>query len=339
MFIVEDEVQAPEFTVTSWINSEPVALADLEGKVVLVDFWDYSNINCIRTLPYLKAWHERYSAKGLVIVGMHAPEFLFGKEAENVQRAVKTFGLPYSVGLDNAFETWRAYTNQHWPAKYLIDGKGLIRYFHYGEGEYIGTEYVIHELLHEINPDLILPDLMFPLRESDASGAVYYRPTPELYLGYERGYLANKEGYKPGEVITYEAPQQLGLDRIYLEGAWQNADAFVETVGAEAHAIHLIYRGAEMNLVMQSACENPITLILKQDGAPIPAENRGADVTVNAAGQTVVVVDQPRMYNLTLKQDNVIYRLGAEADEPGLQVFAFTFVSCLAPPEEQERVF
>lgn len=333
MFIVEDNIPAPEFTVTHWVNTSPLTMAGLRGKVVLVDFWDYTCINCLRTLPYLKAWYERYWDKGLVIVGVHAPEFPFGRELENVSWAVETFSIRYPVAMDNDFATWKAFTNRYWPAKYLIDQDGTVRYFHFGEGEYLGTEYLIQELLHEVDSNMVMPDLMAPLRESDVQGAICYRPTPELYLGLVRGTIGNPEGARPDEVTTYAPPQQMAMDRIYLEGPWCCGDAFVESVGEEPHAIHLIYRGAEMNLVLSPVGETPVRVIIEQDDAALLPENRGEDVEVDESGQTVVVVDRPRMYRLTCNQDNVIYRLCLRVNQPGLQVFAFTFVGCLVRPD------
>lgn len=145
---VADRGKAPEFTdIDHWLNSPPLSMRELRGKVVLVDFWTYSCINCIHTLPYVKQWHEKYKDQGLVVVGVHTPEFAFEKSTANVQEAIKRFGIRYPVAQDNAYATWSAFRNQYWPATYLIDAQGRIVYHHYGEGNYAETEAVIQKLL------------------------------------------------------------------------------------------------------------------------------------------------------------------------------------------------
>jgi len=186
---------APEFQgIDSWINSEPLSLEDLRGQVVLVDFWTYSCVNCIRTFPYLKEWHRKYSGYGLVIVGIHTPEFGFKKLRENVEAAAKSHGLEYPIAQDNDYRTWNAYSNNFWPAKYLIDRQGNLRYHHFGEGSYAETEEVIRELLSESGSgsgfplqDVELNSSPEPQQDPDAFGPVPGRRlTRELYAGYYR---------------------------------------------------------------------------------------------------------------------------------------------------------
>jgi thiol-disulfide isomerase/thioredoxin len=162
------EVPAPDFPAgLKWLNSPPLTLEGLKGKVVLVDFWEYTCVNCIRTFPYLKAWHQKYRDKGLVIIGVHTPEFQFAKEKPNVERAMKKFGLDYPHIVDSDYVVWRTYGNRYWPAKYLIDSKGFVRDFHFGEGGYAGTEATIQKLLKELNPEVVLPPITPALRGSD----------------------------------------------------------------------------------------------------------------------------------------------------------------------------
>jgi len=163
-----------------WINSEPLTLAELRGKVVLIDFWTYSCINCIRTLPYLAKWHETYANQGLVIIGVHTPEFEFEKDIENVRTAADDFGLEYPIMQDNQFATWKAFNNRYWPAKYLIDAEGHIRYFHFGEQGYDETESKIRELLKEAGAAV---DGVSAVENQEYKT---YSRTPELYLGYDR---------------------------------------------------------------------------------------------------------------------------------------------------------
>ena len=197
-----------------WFNTKPLTLKELRGKVVMVDFWTYTCINCIRTLPYLKNWHEKYASKGLVIIGVHTPEFEFEKSAENVQKAIQDFGIKYPVMQDNNFATWRAYDNHYWPAKYIVDRNGKIRYTHFGEGEYDETEKVIQELLTETGVDI----------KEEINNPKYQiaTRTPELYLGYARmGYFATPNELSRDKKKTYELPEDLVINHFALSGDWQ----------------------------------------------------------------------------------------------------------------------
>jgi thiol-disulfide isomerase/thioredoxin len=209
--------KAPEFDkVTGYINTKPINLSDLKGKVVLVDFWTYSCINCIRTIPYLVDWNEKYADKGLVIVGVHAPEFEFEKNIDNVKAAVEKFGIKYPVIQDNDKGIWNAYNNRYWPQKYLVDNEGFIRYDHIGEGGYAETEKVIQSLLQERTAQLGL-NISIPSTNNTVTETTKTIPenvrsvdfskinTPELYFGYQfaRAPLGNPEGFKPGQTVNY----------------------------------------------------------------------------------------------------------------------------------------
>lgn len=184
-------VHAPEFPPNvTWLQGGPLRMADLRGKPVLIDFWDYTCVNCLRTLPYVKEWHRRYGPLGLTVIGVHAPEFSFARDGGNVARAVREQGITYPVVLDNEYAIWQAYANRYWPAKYLIDGQGYLRGYHHGEGAYREIEEALQALLRESFPEILLPGVMDPVRDDDRVGAVCYRVTPELYLGYARGPLA-----------------------------------------------------------------------------------------------------------------------------------------------------
>jgi len=256
---------APELArINGYINTEPVTLADLKGKVVLVDFWTYSCINCIRTIPYLNAWQEKYADQGLVIVGVHTPEFEFEKDYNNVRAAVDKFGIKYPVVQDNEKGTWQAYENQYWPRKYLIDDEGYIRYDHIGEGAYAETEKVIQSLLTEraaaagqnvtINGSISRPE--------NAQSVDFYRiNTPELYFGYSfaRAQLGNPEGFKPGQVVKYTIPEgELKPNAIYLEGEWKNHADSMELQSEVGHIV-LVYSAKAVNIVAGGSGELHVT--------------------------------------------------------------------------------
>ena len=168
-------VRAPDFAPGAWINSEPLHLETLRGRVVLTDIWDFTCINCIRTLPYLVDWHRRYADRGLTIVGVHSPEFEFAKNGRQVEAAARRFGLAHPIVLDNDYDTWTAYANRYWPAHYLIDPQGYIRYTRFGEGGYHDVEMALQRLLRELDPSIDLPEPMPPLRAEDRPGAVCHR--------------------------------------------------------------------------------------------------------------------------------------------------------------------
>lgn len=232
--------QAPELEgIQQWINSDPLTLEQLRGKVTLIDFWTYSCINCVRTQPYLNAWYDNYRDQGLQIIGVHAPEFAFEKEPANVARAVREAGIRYPVALDNDFATWRAYGNQYWPAKYLIDQEGKVRYTHFGEGAYDETEKNIRELLNSTGP----------MAQASSDDHAASHQSPETYLGAKRA-----RGYRGSPALKqgsadYQPQGSLSSDEWTLSGRW-TVDG--ESITSEADGATLTYRfdGRELYLVM-----------------------------------------------------------------------------------------
>jgi cytochrome c biogenesis protein CcdA/thiol-disulfide isomerase/thioredoxin len=235
---------APEFaSINRWLNSKPLTMAGLRGRVVLIDFWTYSCINCLRTLPFIRAWDARYRRSGLTIVGVHTPEFAFEREPANVQENTRRLSLRYPVALDNGFGTWTAWRNQYWPAKYLIDTRGRVRYYHFGEGEYEQTEQAIRQLLAERADRL-------PARSRVTDHAAAGARTPETYLGYQR--LSNFAGgrIRPDVEHRYELPAELEQDQLAYGGSWRveherivaGADARLR-LRFHARAVHLVLSG------------------------------------------------------------------------------------------------
>ncbi|HEY9686140.1 MAG TPA: redoxin domain-containing protein [Coleofasciculaceae cyanobacterium] len=330
MQILEEKLRAPELRVSDWLNSPPLTMAGLRGRVVLIDFWDATCINCLHTLPYLKEWHARYAEAGLTVIGIHAPEFAFSRDAKVVETALQRFNLTYPVALDNEFRTWNAFANRAWPTKYLVDTHGYIRACHRGEGEYQAFERAIQDLLHEADPAQRLPEPIAPIRDIDRPGAACYRATPELYLGYGRGVLANPESPLPEHVVDYAPlsdPQP--SDSVALTGAWLNTKEFVESASDRPVSIHVNYRAAGVNLVMAPGADGPVTVRLLLDDEPLPEDLRGED-TALLDGWPVTVVDSPRMYALVRHPDFAVHRLTLAVSAPGLRAYAFTFITCVA---------
>ena len=333
MEIEKGKVRAPELGAI-WLNSEPVELRKLRGRAVLVDFWDYTCVNCLRTLPYVVEWHKRYADMGLSVIGVHTPEFSFAANEKFVRAAVERFGIRYPVVLDNGYAIWHAYANRYWPAKYLIDKDGYIRFFHFGEGDYGATEEAIQTLVREISPRAELPPVMDPVRDTDRPGAVCYRTTPELYLGNKRGKAGNPSGFlheNEDRAAEYSLPEKVDADKFYLTGPWLSKEECVRSAanGAAPSSIVLYYSGKEANLVMAPDGE-PMEVELMHAGEQLAESELGEDAAQTKDGRTIVHVDSPRMYNLVRNPGMKQRLLQLVARKPGLECYAFTFTSCTA---------
>lgn len=336
----------PELARGEWLNTDqPLTQDTLRGRVALIDFWDYTCVNCIRTLPYLTTWHERYAGKGLTVIGVHAPEFSFARSRAEIEAAIHEFGIPYPVLLDNEYQTWMRFANRAWPTKYLIDGDGYIRYKAQGEGHYHETERAIQALLRLRDPHVELPDLLPPLRPEDAAGAVCYRPTPELYAGYERGSLGNREGYAAANPLVYRMPHpdDRAEMHFYADGIWRAQAESFAFAGQDGGRIMLPYRAASVNAVL-SPSSDPVEVMLhlrrtevspvievRQDGKPLTPANAGGDIDYDDGGISVICVERPRMYELVRNPQFEAHELELIFHAHGLALYAFTFTSCAAP--------
>jgi len=325
-------VHAPELEGGEWLQGDPVTIKD-SGKPVLVDFWDYTCVNCLRTLPYVNEWHRKYAAHGLQIVGVHTPEFSFARNADHVRRAIASLGIEYPVVLDADFKIWQAYANRYWPAKYFIDVHGMLRAHHTGEGGYAESEQALQLLIREQDGfSAELPELMEPVRPEDAVGAVCYRVTPELYCGLARGNIGNIMHIAPDRPSTYTDPGKHVQGMLYYEGDWiLQAESAARPYGAKRPSrMHLDFVGADVNLVLHPSITGEAgQLRVLIDGAPVEGI-AGEDVT-----EGVVNVDIPRMYSLIRNPEVETHTLTLETTSDGLAAFAFTFTSCVAPPPEE----
>lgn len=330
-------LRAPEFKSGEWLNSErPLTMAGLRGRAVLVDIWEYSCINCLRTLPYLREWNKRYS-KWLTIIGIHTPEFPFGKEKQQIEMAIREHELTYPIYLDNNFAMWDAYANRYWPAKYLIDPDGYIRYQSAGEGGYGLFEEAIQAVLRENDADLTLPPVMQPLRDEDRPGAVCYRPTPELQAGLDRGALGNPEGYGRGAPMLYMMPKEKERVRnaFYVSGAWQAGEQHLTYQGQTEAIIRVPYEAVEVNAVLTPYAEmidrmvhpEPVSVEVWQDDKPLSETIYGDDLTADGR----VIVDRPRMYNLVRNKGFEQHELVLRVRSHGFAMYAFSFTGCVKP--------
>ncbi|MFQ5471768.1 MAG: hypothetical protein ACE5FA_02625, partial [Dehalococcoidia bacterium] len=265
--------------------------------------------------------------------GVHAPEVSVAKELDGVSGAIADLGIEYPVVMDNGYTIWQAYANQFWPAKYLIDKEGYVRYYHFGEGNYRETEEVIQALLREIDPEVELPEPMPPVRDADEPGAACYRVTPELYLGFQRGQIGNPAGYVRSASHTYKDPGVHAENYAYLSGDWRADEEYVmKPYGSKTEsAVAIRYMSKEVNLVMNPLLGSTGRTYLTQDGAPLAKEDAGEDVKFEEDGRAYVEVDKPRMYRLIDNREIGTHDLTLSTTSPGLALYAFTFVSCVAP--------
>ncbi len=311
---LSDMGPAPDFKdISLWLNSNALSLAQLRGKVVLVDFWTYSCVNCVRTLPHVTGWYEKYKNNNFVVIGVHTPEFAFEKEAGNVQNALKEFNIHYPMALDNHYGTWLAYNNHYWPAEYLIDSKGHIRQAHFGEGHYDQMELAIRQLLKESGQML---DVAVGTNEDTTPR---YARTPETYLG-----RARMERFASNEKITGEAKQTFTLpavlpqDHFAYEGSWDISNESAKPKKGSALVLH--FKAGKVFLVIGPGVKgNQINVFI--DGKPIDESMAGADVK-NAK----IILDEERLYQLVdLKGRLEEHLLRLEFDNDGIVVYAFTF--------------
>ena len=307
--------------IAHYLNTTPKELAmDMKDKVVLYDIWTYSCINCIRTLPHITAWNDKYADEGLLIIGVHSPEFEFEKDPVNVEMAVDKYGITYPVVMDNDMETWKAFENRYWPRKYIADHEGYIRYDHIGEGAYKETEMVIQGLLVERAAALgIQTASAKPLVELEEFEHTSFR-TPELYFGYKfaqgRNQLGSSEGFSPGNVVTYKEPENILMHKFYPIGTWKNTAANMQ-LESETGTIKLLYNAKQVNIVTANDAEIEIFL----DGEPLSAEFSGTDIT----DTNKLLVNESGLYNIIDADESSSHMLEMNVKGQGFQIFTFTF--------------
>lgn len=320
--IKEEDMGKPSFTLLNpkgtiapelipggaWFNSEPLTLQGLRGKVVLIDFWTYSCINCQRTLPYLRAWNEKYKDKGLVIIGVHSPEFEFEKSQKNVLQALTDFKLEYPIVQDNNFATWRAYNNRYWPAKYFIDKEGYIRYSHFGEGEYDESERVIQDLLKETGVEGVSSEINNPEYNIESR-------TPEIYLGWGRiDYLSSAEMIQRDTLATYSKANSLSRNMFAMEGEFEVKQEYSNP--KKGAKLYLDFEAKEVFLVMRPKSGKSEVKVYLDGETQFPGED-------NINGNVMVEAD--RLYKLIKLPRAGRHELRLEFEDDNTEIFAFTF--------------
>src|SRR5919202_5716937 len=343
-------IKAPEFAqISGYINTPdmPLTLSALKGKVVLVDFWTYSCINCIRTIPHLNDWNRKYADNGLVIVGVHSPEFEFEKNYDNVKAEVQRLGITYPVVLDSDHGTWNAYGNQYWPRDYLIDAQGYIRDNHIGEGGYEQTEKTIQSLLAERAAQMGLKQISFSTKSAAVikPQSMQYvdlnqSTTPEIYLGYDKASapIGNPEGFKPDQIVSYSIPSadmNFKPSIVYLQGSWKNNPDNME-LQSNTGRIELINYAKSVNIVAGGKGEG--TVINDNDNDERRVAGANGQVVLNASanmsnkslGQDLsqngsFTIDGQRLYNLAMHDDYNAHFIIIDVKGKGFQLYTFAF--------------
>ncbi|AWH27932.1 redoxin family protein [Stenotrophomonas sp. YAU14A_MKIMI4_1] len=311
---------------TGWLNSPPLDREQLRGKVVLIDFWTYSCINCLRAMPYVHEWERRYRDHGLVVIGVHTPEFAFERDPRNVMKAVQQLKVDYPVALDNQYAIWRAFNNNYWPAHYFVDAQGNIRAHQFGEGNYAHSEQVIRRLLTEAGQiDLPAPadpaaaDLQGVAAQADMGNL----RSPETYLGHARAeQFASPGGQRDDTSFDYTLPAALQLNQWGLAGRWTVIDEAAQ-LQQSGGRIGFQFHARDLHLVLAPGADGrPVRFRVLLDGKPLPAADAGADVRADGSG----VVDEHRLYQLVRQRGAVApHRFEIEFLDAGVQAYAFTF--------------
>ena len=334
---------APELVGTQeWVNSAPLKLEELRGNVVLIDFWTYTCVNCIRTLPYLKVWHSKYADDGLVIIGVHTPEFKFEHDIDNVRQAVSDYSLTWPIVQDNNFDTWDAFDNRYWPAKYLIDQNGVIRYQHFGEGAYAETEAMIRELIEEtgVNLSAVAP-LAAPNQDLDSAfkNSIGAEITAELYGGYDRScslyslyanssiaatdYCKSKD-----QIVEYTDAGDRKTHNLYLQGSWlAGMESLRHARDTNNYEDYMLLRFAakSVNVVLTPERDETFKVMVKLDGEYLNEFNKGEDVVIEDDGKSYLIVDKARLYAVVEAPEYGTYDLELSSNSSDFSLFAFTF--------------
>ena len=318
---VEGELP-PLAGATGWLNSPPLSVQSLRGKVVLVDFWTYSCINCLRSLPYVRGWYDKYKDHGLVVIGVHAPEFAFEKEPANVARAVKELGVDYPVALDNDYAIWQGFNNEYWPAHYFIDARGRIRAHHFGEGGYAESEDILRQLLTEAGQTGLPGGYVQPgAKGAQAAGSGDDTRSPETYVGYARSEHFGGGNVAHDDAWDYRAPATLPSGQWSLDGRWtvHEQSAALERAGGR---IVYRFRGRDLHLVLGPGADGrPVRFRITLDGKP-PGVDHGMDTDAQGNG----TVTEQRLYQLVRQQHGTGERVFEITFlDPGVHAYAFTF--------------
>jgi len=322
--VVNDEGPMPDLDdAIGWLNSTPLSSKSLGGKVVLINFWTYTCINSLRPLPYVKSWVSKYHDAGLVVIGVHTPEFSFERDPINVENAVRVLNVTFPVAIDSKYGIWRSFNNEAWPAQYLVDAKGRIRYHHFGEGDYGEIEGVIQELLKESGVTGLASRTVSPSGVGiEAAPDWTDERSPETYIGYRQAqnFVSPEQLHKDSSQI-FSAPGKLSSNHWALSGSW-NVNAESAVLQAVPGKIVFRFHSRDLNLVLAPPKDGkPVRFVVRLDGAA-PGENCGVDTAQDGFGE----IRQPRLYQLIRQKGSIVDRtFEIEFVDPGVHALDFTF--------------
>jgi thiol-disulfide isomerase/thioredoxin len=315
---------APEFSgLRGWLNTPPLTMAGLSGKVVLLDFWTYSCVNCVRSLPHMRMLHKEFAGEPFVLIGVHTPEFEFEKLPENVASAVKRFGIGYPVAIDSENTTWKLYGNQYWPRQTLIDSKGTVRWEHAGEGDYDKMEDRIRDLLKEAGRLEASKDHVGSNKPEEFG----FMPntTPEIYTGTLRSQgFGNGQLSPPGSSTRYSDPRKHSRDVPYLSGDWKQFPEYIMHATTESGYVLLKYGARNANAVLGVSETKPVRVEVELDGKPIEKAKAGADVQWDSRG-SFLVVNENRLYDIVRSKAFETHELKLITKSEDLRLYTYTF--------------
>jgi hypothetical protein len=331
--IPSQTIRAHELYGDFWFNSDPVPISALKGQVILLHFWDFSCLSSLRTLAYVKEWCRKYEPFGLTVVGVHTPKYPFAKNPEYVLKSIQRHGITYPVVVDNQYLISSSYEHRASPLLLLIDKRGFVRFQNAGEGNYDASEHAVQSLLHDAGVRDVLPVPMEPVREEDKPGAVCYRQTPELLMGYLRGSIGNTEGYSPESVVNYRDPGLYIDGKFYAGGNWLNGRDCLRFCGEGRTEgdIVLIYHGVEVHAVISPEGKPGFEVAVQQDGQYLTLDNKGDDIAIGGDGRSVLTISTPGLYNLTNNKEFGEHKLRLTCSSDSFALYAISFVSGVIP--------
>lgn len=318
---------APEFkNIKGWINSKPLTLRELRGRVVLLDFWTYSCVNCVRSIPHLKELNEKYSDVGLIVIGVHTPEFGFEKDAKNVEAAVEKFGIKYPVALDSDNTTWHLYGNRYWPKQELIDARGILRYDHAGEGGYAEIEENIIQMLKETGMEVITKVSKLGRDEKYKAFNYFAKISPETYTGSARSHaFGNSQVCVPGSCIHFIDRGDHDANKVYLDGDWTQEQERIRHPTEDEAYVLMKYSAKQVNVVLSPYSGGKYKVFVYMDGKPLQREQAGRDIKFMRDGKSFVQVEMPEMFEIVDTQSSQTHEIKLVSDSPEFTLYTFTF--------------
>jgi thiol-disulfide isomerase/thioredoxin len=326
-------MRARELFGDFWLNGDPVSINMLRGCVVLLDFWEYTSVSCLQGIPYVNEWQERYGGLGFQAIGVHSPQYNFAKNADRVAAQITRLGVRYPVVLDNDGILWGGYGARERPARFVVDMDGFLRFMYEGSGGYDQLERWIQSLLNEGGLRGEMPEFVKPKREIDVPGAVLFRATNDIPMGYLRGTLGNLEAYSPESSVDYVDQELYVQGRVYAKGTWMQEREFLRFEGkrGEIGSLTARYEGAEVHLAVDPLGKESIDISVMQDGKNLTEEIAGDDIMFTKSGESLLRVGEGRAYQIVKNQGVGEHVVRLRVSSSKLEFYELSFVSAVIP--------